>query len=129
MNYTLQSNQLIFSIQDDAVTCSWSAENLPTHSPENANFFRVFLDNGVEREIAVFSRDQSGHVTKDGEKLILTYDQLTDEFGRTYDVRLRIEVTEDNGVFCFETEVENRSAEVRVNEIDCPYVELSVIAN
>lgn len=128
MRYELQSEKLIFSLDENGQNPIWSSDSLPTRSPENANFFRVFLDNGTEREIAVFSRDQQGTVKKEGSKLTVFYDHLTDEFGRRYDVHLTVEISKENGAFCFETEVENRSNEVRVNELDCPYVELSVIA-
>ena len=62
MRYELQSEKLIFSLDENGQNPIWSSDSLPTRSPENANFFRVFLDNGTEREIAVFSRDQQGNV-------------------------------------------------------------------
>lgn len=129
MKYELQSQKLVFSLDDRGREVRWSAVGLPTRSPENANFWRLFLDNGIEREIAVFSRDQEGKVKQKENKLTVSYDRLADEYGRQYDVRLVIEISEADGAFCFESEIENLSSDVRVNEIDCPYAELAVIAD
>ena len=129
MRYELRTEKLIFSIDENGQNPMWSSNDCPTRSPENANFFRVFLDNGVEREIAVFSKDQKGKITEEKDKLTLSYDHLTDEFGREYDVCLTIEITREDKAFRFETEVGNQSDGVRVNEIDCPYVSLAVVAD
>ena len=80
MIYSVRGGKLIFSIDTETCSVSWSGEGLPTRSVKDSDFFRVFLDNGVEREIAVFSRMQRGSVTQaDDGSLLISYEYLTDE--------------------------------------------------
>ena len=129
MIYSVRGGKLIFSIDTETCSVSWSGEGLPTRSVKDNDFFRVFLDNGVEREIAVFSRMQRGSVTQaDDGSLFISYEYLTDEFGREYDVRLCVTVSVKENAIGFSTEIENCS-DVRVNEIQCPFVSLVKIAD
>ena len=56
--FYVHGGKLTFEISDNAENYRWFAEGLETRSPEKHDFFRVFLDNGMEKEIAVFSKDQ-----------------------------------------------------------------------
>lgn len=127
--YKLIADKLTFSINESADCVAWSADGLPMASVEGSNFFRIFLDNGVEREIAVFSKDQQGAVSveEDG-GFVISYDSLVDELGRKYDVRLRIFVKCQENAISFQSEISNFS-EVRVNEIQCPFIELVTVAD
>ena len=54
--FYVHGGKLTFKINENADQYAWCADGLPTKSPEKHDFFRVFLDNGMEREIAVFSK-------------------------------------------------------------------------
>ena len=129
MHYLIQGNKLILKVNDDGSEIMWYSEELPTASPCGTDIFRVILDNGLEREISVLSKDQKGVVTSDNNgNLTLTYNSLTDETGQRYNISMKIRIENSDGALRFNTEVENRS-DVRVNEVQCPFVTLSVIAD
>ena len=127
--YSVKTDNLTFSVSESADRVIIHSDNLPTRSTEGCDYFRLFLDNGTEREIAVFSREQRGCVTPmpDG-SITVSYDRLVDECGRWYDVRLEVNIKNEENAIKFETTVENRS-DVRVNEVQCPFIALRVIAD
>ena len=127
--YSITAGKLTFSISESADKASFSATDLVLSSVKDCDFFRIFLDNGIEREIAVLSKDQRGSVKAvDESTYIISYDTLADEYGRVYDVKLNITVKCQENAMIFIPEITNGS-EVRVNEIQCPFVELSAIAS
>ena len=91
--FYVHGGKLVFEIDENAEHIKWSGVGLPTTSPERHDFFRVFLDNGMEREIAVFSKNQKGTVSGKDDDIVISYTTLTDEFGRSYDINLNIYIT------------------------------------
>ena len=126
--FYVHGGKLVFEISESADQYRWYADGLTTRSPEKHDFFRVFLDNGMEREIAVFSKNQAGKVTGKDDDIVVSYDSLTDEFGREYDIKLNIYMKTIGDTMEYYAEVENNS-DVRVNEVECPFIQLEVIAD
>jgi len=126
--FYVHGGKLTFKISENADQYAWCADGLPTKSPEKHDFFRVFLDNGMEREIAVFSKNQRGTVSGKDDDIVISYTSLTDEFGRSYDINLNIHMKTVGDTMEYYAEVENHST-VNVNEVECPFIQLEVIAD
>lgn len=120
----MKKNTLSFSVDERACRVSWSAEGTPLANPAEADFWRVFMDDGYEREILVKSSSQTGRVLRNAAGTTIVYDELIDEKGRRYDAALRILVVETDTEIEMRGEIENRG-EARVNELQLPIVDLS----
>ncbi len=126
--FYVHGGKLTFEINETADSYRWYADGLPTCSPEKHDFFRVFLDNGEEREIAVFSKQQKGTVRGENGDIVISYPSLVDEFGREYDVKLDIHMKTVGDTMEYYAEVVNDSS-VNVNEVECPFIQLEIIAD
>ncbi len=126
--FYVHGGKLVFEIDDTAENIRWFANGLPTRSTEKLDFFRVFLDDGMEREIAVFSKHQKGRVSGRDDDIVISYDSLTDVDGRSYNIKLNIYMKTAGDTMEYYAEVENLS-DVRVNEVQCPFVQLEVVAD
>ena len=123
---SLKSGKLQFSVNEQGNKISWYADGTPLCQSENADFWRVFMDDGYEREIKVSSSDQMGTATVDGGTVTVKYDSLKADNGRVFDVSLVIKITaatETHKGFLFGASVEN-GCDARVNEIMLPFVDL-----
>ncbi len=98
----------------------------PLKLSPNADFWRIFLDDGVYREITVHSYKQTpASVVTEGTRTQIRYDSLLAEDGKTYAVDFTVFVDNgEDGLVRFSFEVSPR-CELRVNEVMCPYLDLA----
>ena len=125
----MNQNKLTFSVNKCGNAAIWAAEGLPTHAREDGDFWRIMMDDGYYREMPVYSRDQIAEsITTEKGKTTVVYNGLVGRDGRKFDVVLKLTVKDAGDMLTFDAEIENRD-EARVNELEYPYVDLSVIAN
>lgn len=127
MKHLLESNSLIFCYDDDknSVELFSSEGNLSLEN--NSDFFRVFLDDGVYREITVKSTFMRGKAVKSENELCISYDSLKDGDGKNYNIKLVAHIKVVKGVLVFFVEVYNEDNRVRVNEIQYPYFKFDLL--
>ncbi len=100
-------------------------EDSPFTLTPNADFWRMFLDDGVYREITVHSYKQTPcSISENDDSLAVSYDRLLAEDGKTYAVNFTVYVEHAEGEIRFSFDVESR-CEIRVNEVMCPFVDFS----
>ena len=129
--HVLSSGTLSFHIREDAGEIRWSAQDLPLRQSPRADFWRAFMDDGYQREITVHSAAQRGTVTPCPGGLDITYDRLTAEGGRIFDVTLTIHiraVVSTYPAFEMYAQIHNRDA-ARVNELQLPLLDLDTVCD
>jgi hypothetical protein len=126
--FKVHGGKLVFEVNSDASNITWYANGLPTCSPKNCDFWRVHLDDGMQKDLTVHSRDQKGTVCGETDNIVITYKSLIAEDDTEYKVVLKIYMKTVGEVLECYAEVENCD-EIRVNEVQCPFVELSYIAD
>ena len=105
-----------------------SAEGTPLISSENADFFRIMMDDDYYREITVPSHLQEGIVTRDGNKTTIFYPQLVDGTGRVFQVEFTVFVEETEEEIRFSSQIHNKD-KARVNEVQLPFLDFSTVCN
>ena len=125
---TLTSGSLTLLLSDEADRVAWSCPETPLRESPQADFWRCYADDGYEREMTVRSSRQRGKAVRDGDTLTVTYDRLTADNGRVFDVRLTVAVKACTTVrpgFLFTGKIDNLSSEpLRINELQLPLVDL-----
>ncbi len=121
----MKNSIIDFALNATANRVSWSAPGTPLANEEKADFWRVFMDDGYEREILVKSSSQKGSVRISGVRTDVVYEGLVDEKGRRYDVILAVHIEKKVTGIEMWADVENRG-DPRVNEVQLPFVDLSV---
>lgn len=121
-------NKLTFRINEKANRITWSVPDLPLKNEENADFWRIHIDDGFSREIMVKSSQQEGKVRTSSNETIIHYDGLTDVYGKTYNVRLNLHMEDKNDVIECWADVENLD-DVRINEVQFPFMDLSAVCD
>lgn len=95
----------------------WVAESSADH-----DFWRVFLDTGENRELAVYSHCQTlSGMESAGDTVVYHYDRLVAEDGQVFDIKLELTVAEENGHLVFTSMIENNS-QVILNELQYPFI-------
>lgn len=117
-------NILKFQLSADASRINWSAGGTPLVGTEDGDFWRIMADDGYYIEMTIHSADQSGHVTTDGDRTVIVYDELVTDAGRKIDARLTLTVTETDEGYTFDAEIENHD-DARLNELEYPYIDLN----
>ena len=116
-------------LSEDAGRVCWSSQGTPLRESPQADFWRCYLDDGYEREMTVRSSRQRGKAVLEGSSLTVTYDRLTADNGRVFDVRLTVTVTAAVSVrpgFLLKGTIDNRSeGQLRVNELQLPLIDLA----
>ena len=121
----ISAGQLSFRLSPDAARGVFVAEGVAPGENIPGEFWRLILDDGVLREIPVYSYDQKGSVSvKDG-KMLISYENLVSEYGGNYPIRLQISVEPEDGLLKFTSRVENNTANVRINEVFCPMADFT----
>lgn len=121
-------NKLSISWNDKGNRYYMSAAGTPVANHEEADYFRVMIDDGYLREITVPSHLQEGVVTKEGNKTIIFYPQLVDETGRIFHVELTVYIENTEGEIRFSSKVSNKD-KVRVNEVQLPFLDFSKVCD
>jgi hypothetical protein len=126
--YQIKTDKLIFKINKDATEYSWSSDKLPLKNAENHDFWRLHLDDGEYRELTVRSRNQKGIVEGIENGLIIKYQKLVADDGRAFEIDLAVNIIKKNENLEVWAEVYNHD-DIRVNEVQVPFMELSVIGS
>jgi hypothetical protein len=88
-----------------------------------ACFWRAFLDDGVYREISVYSSSQKPvKITTDDDETAVYYDRLLAENGAEYAIGLCVRIKREYGALSFGASIDNKSY-VRVNELQLPFMD------
>ncbi len=121
-------NKLNFRLNSRANRIHWFAEGLPLSNPEQADFWRIHMDDGYSREIMIPSGIQTGRVAELADGCDITYASLADETGRNYEVRLTIHIRQRRSEIEMWAEIENQD-QARVNELQLPFLDLSSVCD
>lgn len=121
-------NKLNFNLNDQANRITWFANELPLSNQEQADFWRIHMDDDYQREILIPSSIQTGKVKELSDGSDITYDSLVDETGRHYDVKLTIHIRQRVEEIEMWAEIENQD-NARVNELQLPFIDLSSICD
>ena len=74
-------------------TCLHS-KDWATESRVDSDYWRVFLDTGENRELAVYSHEQHyANVVQEQGRVVRRYDRLIAEDGQIFDIRLELVIT------------------------------------
>lgn len=131
MYKSIKAGKLQLQISEDAAAIEWSAQGLPLQNKKQADFWRVHLDDGYYRSMTVRSSRQKGSVYETENGLAITYLQLTGDDGRVFDIEFTVHITVAKHPYeSLEmwAEMDNHS-NARLNELQLPFVDLTVIAN
>ena len=127
----IKAGKLKLQISADANRVLWSADGLPMENQEQADFWRVHLDDGYYRSMTVRSSRQKGVVSECENGLTVSYSRLIGDDGREFDIAFTVYIKAVKHTYeSLEmwAEVENRSA-ARLNELQLPFIDLSVIGD
>lgn len=99
--------------------------DIPFIQAKEADFWRIFLDDGVYREITVHSFRQTPiAVRKEGDTTTISYDRLIAEDGKEYAVDFSVHISEREDTLYYSFDIESK-CDVRVNEVMCPYLDFA----
>lgn len=127
-SFKVHGGRLVFKVNSDASKVSWYANGLPTGSPDNCDFWRIHLDDDMQKDLTVHSREQKGIVSGEDNDIVITYNSLIAEDKKEYQIVLKIYMKTVGDVMECYAEVENHD-DIRVNEVQCPFVELNCVAD
>ena len=90
---------------------------------DETDFFHIFLNDGKNREIGVYSKDQNGVKTVlDDDTVQIYYDCLVDVYGTKHDIEFLAIVKKEKGGLYFNGTLKNHS-NAKVNEVQYPYIQ------
>lgn len=121
----LQTKLLSFAIDENGANAGFILQGKEEAAVRTSDYFRLILDDGLRTEIPIMSAKQKGQAVMQGEKLIITYDNLVSEYGDTYDVKFTVTVEVEDGLLKFTPELENNTKNVRINECFCPLADFN----
>ncbi|MEE3466115.1 MAG: DUF6259 domain-containing protein, partial [Candidatus Cryptobacteroides sp.] len=124
-DYSVKAGRLEFTIGPDARDAAYVIDGKKADAVQDSEFWRLILDDGQKKEIPVLSNMQKGRVAWKGSSLIISYDSLLSEYGDTYPVHFAVKVEEKGGLLRFTPSIENKDAQVRVNECFCPMADFN----
>jgi hypothetical protein len=119
-SFRVSAGDMSFVINGEANHSSFVIAGKEGNASEDADFWRLILDDGFHTEIPVCSSLQNGKVSVDGNVLSIQYDSLVSDQGRAYDIKFNVRVENECGLLRFTPSVSNNAAGVRVNECFCP---------
>ena len=120
----IKTKNLTFTLNDTASAPAYliCGKNV---TAENADFWRLILDDGMKTEIPVFSHEQSGRVLPLDNGMKVVYDKLVSHYGSEYDIAFTVKIEKEGELIRFTPEIENKSEGVRVNECFCPMTDVN----
>ena len=124
---SIKSGEMVFSVSEDASKTELSCPGTALRQSENADFWRIYTDDGYEREMTVRSSSQTGRVSLAGDSLEINYEKLVADNGRVFEIAFKVTVKKSVSTyegFLFSSEVDNRSG-ARVNEVQLPFFDLA----
>lgn len=124
-DYSVKTPDLSFEVNDSANKAAFIITGHEKSASRESDFWRLILDDGAKTEIPVYSSMQHGTVKKKGKGLEIKYDSLISEYGETYPISFSIIVDKEDNLLSFTPTIENRTADVRVNECFCPLADFT----
>lgn len=122
---SIGTDNLTLTMCADASDAYYILKDNPDASHPGTDFWRLILDDGLRVEMPVRSSRQKGTaICKDG-VLTVTYDELVNDDGNVFPVRLVIKVVKEGELLKFSPYIENNTQNVRVNECFCPIVDVA----
>ncbi len=118
-------NELQFSVNDAGNRVTWRCEGTPLAHRETADFWRLMADDGYYLDMQVKSSEQTGFVTRTGNKTVIHYEKLVTDKGRVLDIALTLSVTQNEDRMIFESSIDNHDEKTRADELEFPYIELT----
>lgn len=125
---TVKKNELQIAWNEEGNRYQMWAEGTPLSNPEEADFFRIMMDDDYYREMMVPSHLQKGTVTKEGNLTTIYYPQLVDGTGRVFQVEFTVFIEENEGELRFSSRVHNKDS-ARVNEVQLPFLDFSTVCD
>lgn len=122
------SNELQIGWNEQGNRYRMRAEGMPLTNPEEADFFRIMMDDGYCREITVPSHLQTGEVTVEESRTTIFYPQLVDADGRVFQVEFTVFIEQGEEGLRFYSRVHNRDR-ARVNEVQLPFLDFSAVCD
>ena len=118
--HTLRNDSVEIAIDKDGNIVTF--KNLSTgHNYASGGYmWRMFYDTHAEREIQIMPDMQKAKVTSDGEKIVVSYDKLTDIDGTKLDMQLQLTITLKGDEAHFASRVANNVEHSVIRELDYP---------
>ncbi|MBO5273285.1 MAG: hypothetical protein J6I45_01585 [Clostridia bacterium] len=89
---------------------------------ESSDFWRLHLDTGEHRELAVHSSEQGEPVCTEREnETVLVYHSLTAEDGSVHEIELELHILAEGQMKKYFSVIRNSSDHTRVNEVQFPF--------
>lgn len=124
----MKKNELRLRWNEDGSRCAMWAEGTPLKNSEEADFFRIMMDDDYYREVTIPSHLQKGTVTVAEGKTAIFYPRLVDQTGRVFQVEFTVFVEQAEGEICFSSRIHNKDA-ARVNEVQLPFLDFDTVCD
>lgn len=121
----VRTNALSFEVNETATRAGFIVNGNVDTAEMQSDFWRLILDDGMKTEIPIFSHRQTGKAQLRDGVLVIEYENLVSEYGDTYAVDFTVTVEVENGLLKFTPYIENKTADVRVNECFCPLADFT----
>lgn len=120
--YKLNSSNIAF--ETDGKAGAFSAGGAGLKTTDGSDFFRLHLDDDMNRELTVYGKEQTGTVISTENGLDIVYDSLLAEDGRRFNINFTVHIKKGEKGLVFSSTVKNTD-DVRVNEVQVPFVDLN----
>ena len=125
---TVKRNQLQMTWNGEGNRCRMWAEGTPLCNAEDADFFRIMIDDDYYREVTIPSHLQRGTVTVEGDRTTIFYPQLEDATGRIFQVEFTVFIDRTEEGLRFSSRIRNKD-EARVNEVQLPFLDFGTVCS
>jgi len=117
--------QGLLKLETDVLTgvIRFAAEAADAVFDPDGDFFRLYLDDGDEKEILVRSSGQKAEIAFIKDRLSVRYGTLKAVNGTEYAITLDMNITEKEDGLVFEPIIRNDDSRVRINEAQYPFVQ------
>ena len=97
-------------------------ENFEPIMDGEADFWRLHADNGIDRELGIYSSEQTFTKIPVQNGYDVLYDGLKAENGKLLDIKMTVHIKNTNGRISYSADIQN-NCEYRLNELQLPVVE------
>ena len=118
--HTLRNDNIEITIDKDGNIVTFKNLSTGRNYASGGYMWRMFYDTHAEREIQIMPDMQKAKVTSDGEKIVVSYDKLTDIDGTKLNMQLRLTVTLKGDEAHFASRVANNVEHSVIRELDYP---------
>ncbi len=118
-------NLLSFKVNDTANRITWYVSGKALPAREDADFWRLMTDDGYHMDTQIKSSRQTGTVKTEGDRTVIRYDKLVNDYGAVCDIGLTLTVTAADDRLIFDSRIDNRDEKTRADELQYPYLEVT----